>query len=67
MGKNRKHAYLIMAHHRPDILRELLAAHDDPRNDVYLHIDRKGLNVIDPDGFDMRFSRRTIIPSINVS
>ena len=56
-----------MAHHRPDILRELLAALDDPRNDVYLHIDRKGLNAIDPDGFDMRFSRLTIIPSINVS
>lgn len=36
-----KHAYLIMAHHRPDLLRELLDALDDDRNDIYIHVDKK--------------------------
>lgn len=37
----KKHAYLIMAHHRMDLLRELLFALDDPRCDIYVHIDKK--------------------------
>jgi len=36
-----RHAYLIMAHHQFDFLRELLLALDDVRNDIYLHIDQK--------------------------
>ena len=36
-----KHAFLIMAHNEPAVLRTLLAMLDDPRNDVYLHIDRR--------------------------
>lgn len=36
-----KHAYLIMAHHRPDLLMELIKALDDKRNDIFLHIDKK--------------------------
>ena len=36
-----KNAYLIMAHHRPDLLHELIEALDDPRNDIYIHIDIK--------------------------
>lgn len=34
-------AYLIMAHHRFDILKLLLEDLDDERNDIFLHIDRK--------------------------
>lgn len=30
-----------MAHHRPDLLRELISAIDDARNDIYIHIDIK--------------------------
>lgn len=41
MKKNNKHAYLIMAHHRFDILEELLKDLDDERNDIFLHIDIK--------------------------
>ena len=36
-----RHAYLIIAHNEPEILRILLSLLDDERNDVYLHIDKK--------------------------
>lgn len=36
-----KFAYLIMAHHRFDVLKVLLEDLDDSRNDIFLHIDRK--------------------------
>ena len=37
----RKHAYLIMAHTQPELLRKLLKMLDNERNDIYLHIDSK--------------------------
>ncbi len=40
-----KLAYLIMAHHRPDLLTELLNALDDERNDIFVHIDLKSRNL----------------------
>ena len=36
-----KHAYLIMAHNHFGYLKQLLKALDDPRNDIYVHIDKK--------------------------
>ena len=36
----KKHAYLIMAHNNPYILKKLLNLIDDKRNDIYLHIDK---------------------------
>lgn len=36
-----KHAYLILAHHEPEVLQLLLTALDDARNDIFLHIDRR--------------------------
>lgn len=36
-----KHAFLISAHHEFDLLKKLLLALDDARNDIYLHIDKK--------------------------
>jgi hypothetical protein len=36
-----KFAYLIMAHHRFDVLKFLLKDLDDERNDIFLHIDKK--------------------------
>ena len=36
-----KHAYLIMAHNEPEILKVLLSMLDDLRTDIYLHIDKK--------------------------
>lgn len=37
----KKHAYLIMAHTQPELLKCLLRLLDDERNDIYLHIDKK--------------------------
>ena len=36
-----KHAYLIMAHNQFLTLKELVAALDDERNDIYIHFDKK--------------------------
>ena len=36
-----KHAYCIIAHNEPNILKVLIAQLDDPRNDIYILIDAK--------------------------
>ncbi|GHE39774.1 beta-1,6-N-acetylglucosaminyltransferase [Sphingobacterium griseoflavum] len=36
-----KHAYLILAHNEFEVLQTLISLIDDPRNDIYVHIDRK--------------------------
>ncbi|WP_051198826.1 beta-1,6-N-acetylglucosaminyltransferase [Bifidobacterium sp. AGR2158] len=36
-----KHAFLIIAHDRPNELSRLIQALDDDRNDIYVHIDKK--------------------------
>ncbi len=36
-----RHAYLIMAHGNFEYLKKLIESLDDPRNDVYIHIDKK--------------------------
>lgn len=36
-----KHAYLIIAHNEFEVLRLLVSALDDQRNDIYVHIDKK--------------------------
>lgn len=36
-----KHAYLILAHNEFDVLRLLIQAIDDPRNNIYIHFDKK--------------------------
>ena len=36
-----KHAYLIMAHDQFNALKELVNVLDDPRNDIYIHFDKK--------------------------
>ena len=40
----KKHAYLIMAHTQPELLKRLVELLDDERNDIYLHIDRKAVD-----------------------
>lgn len=45
-----KHAYLIMAHNEPEILKTLIESIDDERNDIFVHIDRKAAF----DGQDMK-------------
>lgn len=36
-----RHAYLILAHTAPEQLRRLIALLDDPRNDIFVHIDKR--------------------------
>lgn len=36
-----KHAYMIIAHNQFDLLERLIRLLDDPRNDLYIHIDAK--------------------------
>ena len=40
----KKHAYLIMAHTQPELLKKLIELLDDERNDIYLHIDSKAMD-----------------------
>lgn len=39
-----KHAYMIIAHNEFDLLEILVRLLDDPRNDIYVHIDAKVKN-----------------------
>ena len=36
-----KHAYLVMAHHQFPLLQTTLRLLDDPRNDFFIHMDKK--------------------------
>lgn len=36
-----KHAYLIIVHNEPDLLKNLISLLDDERNDIYIHYDSK--------------------------
>ena len=40
-----KHAYLIIAHNEPDVLKTLLLMLDDERNDIYLHVDARAVEL----------------------
>ena len=40
-----KHAYLILAHTDFSLLRKLISALDDERNDIYIHFDKKVLTI----------------------
>ena len=48
-----KHAYLVISHESPLVLKQLLIALDDYRNDIYLHIDAKA----DFDGSDLTMQK----------
>lgn len=64
----KKHAYLITAYNNFVILEKLLKALDDPRNDIYLHIDKKSSHV-DIDRLNSTVSEATlhIINRMNVT
>lgn len=36
-----RHAYIVLAHNEPEVLKVLLRLIDDERNDIFLHIDKK--------------------------
>lgn len=53
-----RHAYLIIAHDKPRQLEILLSLLDDPRNDVYLHLDSRF--AIEPDALRGRVCRSSL-------
>ena len=40
-SNDKRHAYLILAHHHFGQLRKLIMLLDDPRNDIFVHVDKK--------------------------
>jgi hypothetical protein len=62
-----KHAYLIIAHQHVALLNQLLSVLDDPRNDIFLHIDAKA-----PDEYlaainqNLRYSQIHFSPRVDV-
>jgi len=63
----KNHAYLIMAHGNLDVLKKLIVLIDNPRNDIYLHIDKKtNFNDFDSLVMLLSMSKMTIIDSIDV-
>lgn len=68
MGKtdSKKHAYLIMAYNNFTQLQTLLSLLDDPRNDIYLHIDKKA-KTFDAAMVNVRYSKLVLIDRISVN
>lgn len=64
---SKKHAYLIMAHNKFDMLCHLLKLLDDERNDIYLHIDLKAKDVpYEEIKKSVNLSKLTIVKRIDV-
>lgn len=61
----KKHAYMIMAHHREDLLECLISALDDERNDIFVHIDKKSM--IDENKLKCNHSNLIFTERINVN
>ena len=55
----KKHAYLIVAHNEFELLAKLVRLLDNPRNDIYLHIDSK-VKKFDFDGFRSNISKSNL-------
>lgn len=55
-----KHAYLILAHSSKILLKELICALDDTRNDIYVHLDKKAK--FDISDLVTRYSALYILP-----
>ena len=45
MTNNPKHAYLIIAHNQFEVLKNLISSIDDERNDIFVHFDKKVVDV----------------------
>lgn len=60
-----RHAYMILAHHEPRLLAALVSQIDDPRNDIYLHVDAKA-DMRQFDGIRPRRSGFFLVPRVRV-
>ena len=59
-------AYLIIAHTEPDMLKALLRCLDDPRNDIFLHIDAKSPMQYEDFQSIPRRSKITVMPRMDI-
>lgn len=62
---NNRHAYLIMAHSRFDMLQRLIETLDDTRNDIYIHVDKRCGGFV-PTRLHAQFSNLIITERISV-
>ena len=60
-----RHAYLITAHNNFQALEKLISLLDDPRNDIYMNLDKKAKKV-NKNGFKTKNSSLYFIKRINV-
>lgn len=65
MSTQQKHAYLIMAHADMEQLRKLIYLLDDPRNDIFLHVDKKCTS-FHPDSFHTEYAGLHIVERMRV-
>lgn len=63
---NQRHAYLIMAHNNFLQLQTLISLLDDPRNDIYLHVDKRA-KMFRPEDMQVRHSKLILINRIRVN
>ena len=66
MNSTQKHAYLIIAHNKFDQLQILLDLLDDPRNDIYLHVDKKSIE-FDPESIHLQYAKLFVVDRISVA
>lgn len=66
MDHSYRHAYLIMAHHNFEQLKTLVNLLDDPRNDIYIHIDKKSTS-FDPETIKTTYSDLYFADPISVT
>lgn len=68
LDASQKQAYLILAHKEDLCFRTLLRMLDDPRNEIFLHMDRKNTQY-DAEAVEqsMKYSRVVHVPRISVS
>ena len=61
---NDRHAYLIIAHNEPRLLRALLQALDVEWNDIFLHIDRRNADLLtEARGFQLQRAQLRVLPN----
>lgn len=57
-----KYAFLILAHTDPQQLRRLVNALDDPRFDMFIHVDAKtDINTFEFENYNLRHSKMTVL------
>ena len=65
MSAQQKHAYLIMAHADMEQLQKLIYLLDDPRNDIFLHVDKKCTS-FHPDSFHTEHAGLYVVERMRV-